>query len=99
MGDQHGGLVAEDAPDAVLKDVVRGVVVHGRQSVVQQHQVAAKVGGAGQVQALALAAGQVDAAQAGLALVPGGKDLQVELQGAGVQHLRQWEGGAWSRVG
>ena len=52
----------------------------------QQHEVAAEVGGAGEVEALALAARQVDAAQAGLALVAQLQDLEVELEGAGVQH-------------
>ena len=88
MRHQHGGLVAEHAAHAVLKDVVGGVVVHSRQGVVQQHQVAVKVGAAGQVEALALAARQVDAAQARLALVAGSQDLQVKLQGAGVDDLQ-----------
>lgn len=35
--DEDGRLVAEDALDAVLKDVLRGVVVDGAQRVVQQH--------------------------------------------------------------
>jgi hypothetical protein len=42
------------------------VVVHRRQRVVQEDQVAAKVGAAREVQALALPARQVDAAQARL---------------------------------
>ncbi len=66
VGDQDGGLVGKHVLDAVLEDVLGGVVVHGGQGVVKQHQVAVEVGAAGQVQALALAARQVDAAQASL---------------------------------
>ncbi len=66
--DEHDGLVAEQALDAVVEDVVRRVVVHGRQRVVQQHQVALGVGAAGQVDALPLAAAEVDAADAGPAV-------------------------------
>ena len=83
VGHQDGGLLAEQAPDAVLKDVLRGVVVDGRQGVVQQDQVAAAVGSARQVEALALATGQVDAAQAGLQGWGGGG----------------WRGGGSARVG
>ena len=94
VGDQHGGLLAEQAAHALLKDVLRGVVVHSGQGVVEQDEVARDVGGARKVEALALAARQVDAAQAGLGLVAQGQDLQVELQGAGVQDLRRGAGGA-----
>ena len=61
---QHDRLVGEESLDACVKDVVRSVVVHGRHSVVQQHQVSGRVGAAGQVDALALAAREVDAPDA-----------------------------------
>ena len=50
----------------MLEDVVRRVVVDRRQRVVEQHEVAAVVRRARDVEALALAARKVDAAQAGL---------------------------------
>ncbi len=44
-----------------------GVVVHSGEGIVQEHEVALReVGGTGEVQALALATRQVDAAEAGL---------------------------------
>lgn len=66
MRHEDGRLVAEDAAHAVLEDVVRRVVVDRRQRVVEQHEVAAVVRRARDVEALALAARKVDAAQAGL---------------------------------
>ncbi len=60
VGDQDGGLVSKDTLDAVLKDVLGGVVVDGREGVVEQHEVAVKVGATGEVETLALATRQVD---------------------------------------
>mmetsp|Transcript_17442 Transcript_17442/g.43894 ORF Transcript_17442/g.43894 Transcript_17442/m.43894 type:complete len:940 (-) Transcript_17442:126-2945(-) len=88
VGDQDHSLVAHQAAQAVAKDVVGGVVVHGGQRVVQQHQVGLGVGGAREVQALALAARQVDAAQASHGVVTLGQNLKVKLQGAGVDDGR-----------
>ncbi len=67
--DEDGGLASKQALDAVVKDVVGSVVVHSRQGVVQQHQVAVGVGAAGKVDALALATRQVHTANAGTGLV------------------------------
>jgi hypothetical protein len=53
-------------PSICLPDSLRRVVVNGREGVVKEDEVTIKVGAAGEVQALALAAGEVDAAEAGL---------------------------------
>ena len=71
VGDQNGGLVGKAVLHAVLEDVLGGVVVHGRESVVQEHHIATIVGAAGKVETLALAARQVDATQAGLHMSAG----------------------------
>jgi hypothetical protein len=62
MCNQDDGLVRQRVNQQVVKDVVRCVVVDRRQRVVKQEELAVEVGSAGQVQALALAARQVDAA-------------------------------------
>ena len=87
MGDENDSLVAEHALDQVVKDVLRGVVVHSRQGVVQQHCLGIEVGSTGKVQALALASGQVDPAKATEGAVTHGQHLQIHLQGTGVDNL------------
>jgi hypothetical protein len=44
VGDEHGGLVPEEPLDAAVKDVLGGVVVDGRQGVVEEDEVTAEVG-------------------------------------------------------
>mmetsp|Transcript_13475 Transcript_13475/g.33014 ORF Transcript_13475/g.33014 Transcript_13475/m.33014 type:complete len:265 (-) Transcript_13475:1342-2136(-) len=87
VGDPHHRLVAQHAADAMLEDVDGGVLVHGRQGVVQQHQLRVVVGGARQAHALALATGQVDAALTSHGLVTVRQDLQIQLQRAGMDDL------------
>ena len=60
------GFVPEGALDAVLEDMLRSVVVDGREGVVEQHDIAAKVGTARKVKTLALSTRQVDATQTSL---------------------------------
>jgi len=53
MGHQDGGLVAEQAAHAVLKDVLGGVVVHSREGVVLQGAEGAGVGRLGSARSAA----------------------------------------------
>ena len=72
MGHKDHGLVPERSLDAVLEDVLSSVVVHGRQRIVQEHDIATKIGAAGEVEALALTTGQIDSAQTSLTEEKGG---------------------------
>lgn len=87
MGHEHNSFVVEELLDAVLEDVVLGVVIHCREGGVQKHDIGIRVGSAGDVDALALAAGQVNTTEPSLALITIGKDLEVQLQGASVHNV------------
>mmetsp|Transcript_31750 Transcript_31750/g.80968 ORF Transcript_31750/g.80968 Transcript_31750/m.80968 type:complete len:494 (-) Transcript_31750:512-1993(-) len=80
VGDQDDGLPAQRAADALLKQRAPHVRVHGRQRVVQQVDVGARVHGARDGHALLLAARQRHAAVADLGEVAVGQDLQVGAQ-------------------
>ena len=61
MGHQDDGLPPERLLNALLKDVLPHMHVHGRQGVVQQVELTVKVDGAGQADPLLLSPGEVDA--------------------------------------
>mmetsp|Transcript_12259 Transcript_12259/g.33460 ORF Transcript_12259/g.33460 Transcript_12259/m.33460 type:complete len:255 (+) Transcript_12259:3014-3778(+) len=85
--DPHHRLVCHHLADAVLEDMHSGVLVHGTERVVQQHQLTLVVGSTCKAHTLALPTRQVHATlacQEGIAVV---QHLQVKLQGAGVHHL------------
>uniref|UniRef100_J3KZS0 Uncharacterized protein n=1 Tax=Oryza brachyantha TaxID=4533 RepID=J3KZS0_ORYBR len=82
VGDEDDGLVLERAADALPEDVGAGVRVDGAEDVVEQVDVAVLVDRARELDALLLAAAEVDAALADLRLVAELHHLQVLLQGA-----------------
>ena len=66
MGHKNHCFVLERVLDAVLEDVLGSMVVDGREGVVKKHDIATKVGTAGQVEALTLTTREVDPAQTSL---------------------------------
>ena len=84
MCHKHHCLLCKHLLDALVKDVVGRVVVDGREGVVKEDQVATKIGTPGQVQALPLPTREVDATEARLGLVPVGQDLEIHLEGTGM---------------
>jgi hypothetical protein len=63
MGDENDGLVSHATTQALAEHVVRGVVVHSGEGIVQQDEVGWGVGRTGHVDALSLSTGQVDTAK------------------------------------
>lgn len=81
MSDQNHGLPLQLLLNAVLKDVLPYVSVHGRQRVVQEEDVLVGVNGSGQADPLLLTSRQVQASLANLWEVTG--HIQSDLQYSG----------------
>lgn len=81
MRREDAALVLEQAEDGIVKDVAADVGIDGAEGVVHQDNVGVKINGAGNVEALLLAARNGDASFADLSLVAVGKHVQIGLEG------------------
>mmetsp|Transcript_84836 Transcript_84836/g.262645 ORF Transcript_84836/g.262645 Transcript_84836/m.262645 type:complete len:710 (-) Transcript_84836:77-2206(-) len=83
-GDQARGAVKHPAEEAV-EDVAAHLHVERREGVVEEREPGTGVGHAREPDPRPLPAGERDALLADLGLVPPGQDLEVDVQGRGVQ--------------
>lgn len=85
VGDEYSSLVCERAAQkALLDDVLGHASVDGRERVIEEDNVGAKVDGSGKTDSSLLSSTEVDALLSNLGLESVGKNVDIGLESAGL---------------